>query len=114
MRTGHCHIGDAKSRTESPPIWTDRRRPEVTRRWPVAAEHDGKQDCRASLMTEKFQCGEDSCLTDDQHPYPFEQINLVGLHRRQQLTLESDQFAPEGGNVALGSNFFTQRLIEAI
>ena len=97
MRTGHCHIGDAKSRTESPPIWTDRRLPKLrgdgrSRLRPAIAQRLGDVQPShgrsveigesashsqraprttaskiAALVTEKFQCGEDSRLTDDQH-----------------------------------------------
>ena len=45
------------------------------------AQHEGKQD--AALATEQLQCGEDDRLTNDQHHYPFEKIDLVGLHGRQ-------------------------------
>ena len=55
----------------------------------------------AALVTEKFQRGEDSRLTDDQHHHPFEKIDLVGFHRRQQLTFESTHVAPEQAQVAL-------------
>ena len=59
-----------------------------------------------------------SRLTDDEHFYPFKEIDLVGFHRRQQLALEHAQvtfeFGPENSKIALGRDFFTQRLIEAI
>ena len=35
-----------------------------------------------ALVTEKLQGGEDGRLTDDQHHDPFEEIDLVCLHRR--------------------------------
>ena len=46
-------------------------------------------------MTEKLQCREHGGLAADQHDDPFEQVDLVGFHRCQELPFEGSQVASD-------------------